>query len=98
MYTAFKMVWRTLYSLFIRNTAFACKANFAYVYNFCSISGSCVQIIILRVSNLLRTYTTFALKATCAYEYDFAHKATYCVGIQLLLSRRLMHTRYVFCA
>ena len=72
------MALRTLYSLCVQNTSLAREATFAYVYDLFALSGLCVRIRILRVSDLMRTYTTYMLEATYAYE------------VQLFRVKRLM--------
>ena len=59
------------------NTYFARKADFAYVYNVCALSGLCVRIRCLRVKGLLRTCTACALEAAYAYKYVFERKAAF---------------------
>ena len=74
-----------MYGLCARNTYFARKANFAYVYDLCALSSLCVWIRLLRVSDLLRMYTNFALEAAYAYKYGIARKAAYFVSVRLFL-------------
>ena len=77
-YTAFWSALRTIHYLCVRNTSFARKSNFAYVYDLCALSGLCIWIRLLRVSDLMRMNTTYALKATYAYK------------VRLLCVKRLM--------
>ena len=56
------------------NTSSARKADFAYVYGLCAISGLRVQIRILRVKRLLRTCMACALEAALSTNASFARR------------------------
>ena len=59
------------------NTSFTRKADFAYVYDLCALSGLRILIRLLRIQGILRTCTACALEATYVYEYVLACKSAF---------------------